>query len=154
ESLRLAKPMLSRLQVPTEARHTVEFLIKHHIAMSRVVFRRDFTDPETVGEFASLVGNEETLKKLCLMTFCDIDAVAPGTLTPWKEDLLWRLYVDAYNHLTLGYADELIQNDIADRSAVMAERPADISELELSRFLKGLPRRYLTVFGLATIYQH
>jgi [protein-PII] uridylyltransferase len=94
------------------------------------------------------------LKKLCLMTFADIEAVAPGTLTPWKEDLLWRLYVDAYNHLTLGYADELIQKDVADRSAVMAERPGDISELELTRFLKGLPRRYLSVFGLATIYQH
>ena len=154
ESVRLAKPMLSRLQLSAEARHTVEFLIAHHIAMSRAVFRRDFTDPDTVAEFASLVGNEENLKKLCLMTFCDIEAVAPGVLTPWKEDLLWRLYVDAYNHLTLNYADELIQKDIADRSAVMAERPSDNSELELSRFLKGLPRRYLTVFGLTTIYQH
>jgi UTP:GlnB (protein PII) uridylyltransferase len=32
-------------------------------------------------------------------------------LTPWKEDLLWRLYVHAYNRLTLGYADELLQKD-------------------------------------------
>jgi [protein-PII] uridylyltransferase len=100
------------------------------------------------------VGNEELLKMLCLMTLVDIDAVAPGTLTPWKEDLLWRLYVDTYNHLTMGYADELIQKDQADRSRVMAERPTDISELEMARFLKGLPRRYLSVFGLATIYQH
>ena len=36
----------------------------------------------------------------------------------------------------------------------MAERPDDISELELARFLDGLPRRYLSVFGLATIYRH
>ena len=112
-----------------------------------MVFRRDFTDPDTVAQFAALVGNEERLKKLCLMTLADIDSVGPGTLTPWKEDLLWRLYVDAYNHLTLGYADELIQKDQADRSAVMSERPADISELELARFLRGLPRRYLSVFG-------
>ena len=154
ESVRLARPMLSRLQLPDHDRQVVEFLIEHHIAMSRVVFRRDFTDPETVAQFAALVGNEELLKKLCLMTLVDIDSVGPGTLTPWKEDLLWRLYVDAYNHLTLGYADELIQKDQADRAAVMAERPADISELELARFLRGLPRRYLSVFGLSTIYQH
>jgi [protein-PII] uridylyltransferase len=154
ESLRLAKPMLARLQLPAEARQTVEFLIVNHIAMSKVVFRRDFSDPETVAQFASLVGNEERLKMLCLMTLVDIEAVGPGTLTPWKEDLLWRLYVDTYNHLTHGYADELIQKDQADLSAVMAERPGDISELELARFLKGLPRRYLSVFGLATIYQH
>jgi [protein-PII] uridylyltransferase len=132
----------------------VEFLIGNHLAMSRVVFRRDFTDPDTVSQFASLVGNDELLKKLCLLTLVDIEAVGPGTLTPWKEDLLWRLYVEAYNHLTLGYADELIQKDHADRSAVMAERPSDISELELARFLRGLPRRYLSVFGLSTIYQH
>jgi [protein-PII] uridylyltransferase len=154
ESVRLARPMLARLQLPAHDRQLVEFLIWNHLAMSRVVFRRDFTDPDTVGQFAALVGNEELLKHLCLLTLVDIEAVGPGTLTPWKEDLLWRLYVDAYNHLTLGYADELIQKDHADRSAVMAERPADISELELARFLKGLPRRYLSVFGLATIYQH
>ena len=29
------------------------------------------------------------------------------TLTRWREELLWRLYVDTYNHLTLEYADEL-----------------------------------------------
>jgi [protein-PII] uridylyltransferase len=146
--------MLARLQLADHERQIVEFLIGNHLAMSRVVFRRDFTDPDTVAQFAALVGNEERLKKLCLLTLVDIDAVGPGTLTPWKEDLLWRLYVDAYNHLTLGYGDELIQKDQADRSAVMAERPSDISELELARFLRGLPRRYLSVFGLATIYQH
>jgi [protein-PII] uridylyltransferase len=154
ESVRLARPMFARLQLAEHDRQVVEFLIANHLAMSRVVFRRDFTDPDTVAQFASLVGNEERLKKLCLMTFVDIEAVGPGTLTPWKEDLLWRLYVDAYNHLTLGYADELIQKDQADRSAVMSERPPDISELELARFLRGLPRRYLSVFGLSTIYQH
>ncbi len=154
ESVRLAQPMLARLQVPAAARQTVEFLIRQHLAMSRVVFRRDFGDPETVGQFAALVGSEETLKMLCLLTLADIDAVAPGTLTPWKEDLLWRLYVDAYNHLTLGYADELIQKDQADRAVVLAERPDDLSETELSRFLDGLPRRYLAVFGRTAIYRH
>lgn len=154
ESLRLARPMLARLRLPDEARQTVEFLIRHHLAMSRVVFRRDFTDPETVAQFAVEVGNEEQLKKLCLMTLVDMDAVGPGTLTPWKEDLLWRLYVDAYNRVTLGYADELIQEDQAGRASVMAERPNDVSEAELTRFLQGLPRRYLSVFGLSTIYQH
>ena len=50
---------------------------------------------------------------LCLMTLADVGAVSPDALTPWKEDLLWRLYVHAYNRLTLGYADELLQKDPA-----------------------------------------
>ncbi|HVW06164.1 MAG TPA: hypothetical protein VHB78_14230 [Vicinamibacterales bacterium] len=154
ESLRLAEPMLARLQLPEEDRHTVEFLIRQHLIMSTVVFRRDFGDPETIADFASHVGSEELLKMLTLLTLVDIDAVAPGTLTPWKEDLLWRVYVDTYNHLTLGYADELIQKDQADRALVIAECPDDITEEELSRFLDGLPRRYLSVFGLSAIYRH
>ena len=154
ESVRLAEPMLARLQLGEEDSHTVAFLIRHHLAMSRVVFRSDFGDPDTVAEFAALVGSEELLKMLCLMTLVDIDAVAPGTLTPYKEDLLWRLYVDAYNHLTFGYADDLIQKDQADRAVVMADCPDDITEEELSAFLDGLPRRYLSVFGLSAIYRH
>jgi [protein-PII] uridylyltransferase len=140
--------------VPAEDRQTVLFLIKQHLAMSQAVFRRDFGDPETIAGFASLVGSEELLKMLCLMTLVDIDAVAPGTLTPWKEDLLWRLYVDAYNHLTLGYADELIQKDQADRARVLAGCPDDLTEEEMARFLDGLPRRYLNVFGTGAIYRH
>jgi [protein-PII] uridylyltransferase len=154
ESTRLAQAMLTRLRLNPEERATVAFLIRHHLDMSQVAFRRDFGDPETVVAFANLVGSEERLKMLALLTLSDIEAVAPGTLTPFKEDLLWRLYVDTYNRLTMSYADELIQKDQLGRVVVLANRPTDIGEPELTRFLDGLPRRYLSVFGLATIYRH
>jgi [protein-PII] uridylyltransferase len=154
ESVQLAQSMLDRLELATDARRTVEFLIRNHLLMSQVAFRRDFDDPHVVKQFADLVGSEERLKMLCLMTLADVGAVSPDVLTPWKEDLLWRLYVHAYNRLTLGYADELLQKDPAGLSVVVAGRPDDISEAELTTFLKGLPRRYLTLFGLASIYRH
>ena len=154
ESVRLVQPMLERLQLSPEARQTVTFLIRHHLAMSRASFLRDSEDPEVVSAFAALVRTEEHLKMLCLLTLADIGAVSPETLTPWKEELLWRLYVDAYNRLTFGYADELIQTDHAGLDVVVAGRPEDISEPELWSFLDGLPRRYLALFGLATVYRH
>ena len=154
ESVRLVQPMLERLQLSPEARQTVTFLIRHHLAMSRAAFLRDSEDPEVVSAFAALVRTEEHLKMLCLLTLADIGAVSPETLTPWKEELLWRLYVDAYNRLTFGYADELIQTDHAGLDVVVAGRPEDISEPELWSFLDGLPRRYLALFGLATVYRH
>jgi [protein-PII] uridylyltransferase len=150
ESTRMAQTMLDRLDVTGDARRTVEFLIEHHLEMSRVAFRRDSEDPHVVRQFADLVRTEEMLKMLSLMTFVDVGAVAPDTLTPWKEELLWRLYVDTYNHLTLSYADELIGKDQAGLSVLMAGRPGDISEAELERFLGGLPRRYLSLFD----YRH
>jgi [protein-PII] uridylyltransferase len=154
ESVRMAQPMMERLQLGPEARQTVSFLIKQHLAMSRVAFLRDSEDPEVVSRFAAVVRSEDQLKMLCLLTWADIGAVSPDTLTPWKEELLWRLYVDTYNRLTYGYADDLIQTDHAGLEVVVAGRPSDITEAELWAFLDGLPRRYLALFGLATIYRH
>ena len=137
ESVRMADHMMTRLQMPAESREIVDFLIKNHLQMSRVAFHRDTEDPEIVKEFAALVGIEERLKMLCLMTVADIEAVSPDTLTPWKEELLWRLYVDTYNHLTHAYADELIDRHQAGRPELLSNRPADIPEAEIAR----VPRR-------------
>ena len=78
------------------------------------------------GSSPDLVGIEERLKMLCLLTLADVEAVSLETLTPWREELLWRLYVDTYNHLTLGYGDERIERDQADVSELLAGRPADV----------------------------
>ena len=128
--------------------------MRNHLAMSQVAFRRDLDDPHVVAQFAHVVGTEELLKMLCLMTLVDVEAVSSSTLTPWKEELLWRLYVETYNHLTLGYGDELVPQDPAGLAVVIAGRPDDITEEELTQFLEGLPRRYLALFGLASMYRH
>ena len=60
---------------------------------------------------------------LCLMTLADVEAVSPETLTPWKEELLWRLYVDTYNHLTQRYGDELIERNQAGLAELLAQPP-------------------------------
>ncbi len=111
ESTRMARIMFDRLELDEHARGTVEFLVREHLKMSVVAFRRDTEDPEIVRQFAGLVGVEERLKMLCLMTLADVEAVSRETLTPWREELLWRLYVDTYNYLTLAYADEVIDRD-------------------------------------------
>ncbi|HKC58387.1 MAG TPA: HD domain-containing protein, partial [Vicinamibacterales bacterium] len=116
ESERMAEHVLERLQVGDERRDAVLFLIRHHLRMSMAAFRRDTEDPDIVRQFAALVGTEERLKMLCLMTLVDIEAVSPETLTPWKGELLWRLYVDTYNHLTQRYGDELIERNEAGLS--------------------------------------
>src|SRR5262245_66449622 len=90
------------------------------------------------------------LKMLCLLALADVGAVSPDVLTPWKEELLWRLYVDTYNVLTMSYADELIEKDESDVSALVDARPDDVSKSEILRFLHGLPHRYLSMFD----YEH
>jgi [protein-PII] uridylyltransferase len=150
----MAAAMMDRLHLDEEDRQIVDFLIRNHLKMSRVAFRRDTEEPEVVKRFAELFNTEERLKMLFLLTLADVGAVSPETLTPWKEDLLWRLYVDAYNQMTLGYGDEIIDRKEALVAVVQASRPADISESEMASFLEGLPRRYLILFPPETIARH
>jgi [protein-PII] uridylyltransferase len=150
----MALAMSRRLGLDDDASQTIDFLIRSHLKMSRVAFRRDTEEPEVVRQFASMFGTEEQLKMLVLLTLCDVGAVSPETLTPWKEELLWRLYVDAYNHMTLGYADDIIDRDQALVAALQANRPPDIPEADMARFLEGLPRRYLILFSQDAIYRH
>jgi [protein-PII] uridylyltransferase len=154
ESERMAEHVLARLHVSEEQRDVVLFLIRHHLRMSIAAFRRDTEDPDIVRQFASLVGTEERLKMLCLMTLVDVEAVSPETLTPWKAELLWRLYVDTYNHLTQRYGDERIERNEAGLNDLLANRPADVSAGEITGFLEGLPQRYLHVFPREAIYRH
>ena len=154
ESVRMAAEALDRLQLPADARESVLFLIRNHLQMSLVAFRRDTEDPHIVAEFARLLGTEDRLKMLCLMTLADIEAVSPETLTPWKEELVWRLYVDTYNHLTQRYGDELIERNQAGLGELLSWRPHDVPEAEIVGFLEGLPRRYLQLFSRDAIYRH
>lgn len=154
ESSRMAHLMLQRLDLDAESRADVDFLVREHIKMSLVAFRRDTEDPEIVRQFAQFIGVEERLKMLCLMTLADVEAVSRETLTPWREELLWRLYVDTYNHLTLTYADELMDREGSRHSALLVNRPDDVSEDEVMAFLEGLPRRYTQLFSRDAVYRH
>ena len=154
ESVRMVRGPLQRLRIAPESINTVEFLIRHHLEMSVAAFRRDSEDPEVARQFARLVGTEDRLKMLCLLTLADVQAVSPEVLTPWKEDLLWRLYVDTYNHLTLGYGDEVLARDQAHVSDLRDRRPPEISDREVTEFLEGLPQRYLRLVEPQTVYDH
>jgi [protein-PII] uridylyltransferase len=154
ETVRTAQPALDRLQLDGDARRTVEFLLRNQLQMSLIAFRQDTRDPAVVGTFGALFSTEEHLKMLCLITVADLGAMGPDTLTPWKAEVLWRLFVDTYNQMTMTYGDEVIDSHEAALTALRANRPHDIPEAEMAGFLEGWPRRYLTLFEPERIYQH
>ncbi len=153
-AVRAAQQTLDLLQIGGDARNTVEFLLRNQLQMSLMAFRQDTSDPVVIAKFVEIFSTEERLKMLCLMTVADLSATSADALTPWKAEVLWRLFVDTYNQMTMAYGDEVIDTHEAALAALNANRPFDISESEMAAFLKGLPRRYLTLFEPERIYSH
>jgi [protein-PII] uridylyltransferase len=70
----------------------IEFLVREHLAMSRVAQKEDLGDPEVIRAFARRVGNERYLTALYLLTVADIRGTSPKVWNAWKGKLLEDLY--------------------------------------------------------------
>jgi [protein-PII] uridylyltransferase len=88
-----------RLGLDEKTMATVEFLVYRHLELFRVSERRDFSEDGVIQSLARLVGDEERLKMLYLLTYIDIVSVGPGTWTRWKGAQLYELYQKTLIHL-------------------------------------------------------
>ncbi len=88
----IADSVMSRMGFPREKINDVRFLVRHHLTMEQVAFRRNLNDPVILDEFASLFSSVQTLEYLYLLTFADLSAVNPRVWTQWKSELLYELY--------------------------------------------------------------
>jgi [protein-PII] uridylyltransferase len=151
------KVILNQLALPREQTEKVTAAIRNHLEMSKIILRRDFSDETVIQQFADLVGNVDNLRMLVLVTYADIKAVNNEVLTPWKEDLLWQLYVETYNRLTLGLADDRYDQQPqleADIQAVLDLLPRKTSAQDVRDFLDGFPRQYLKITPKKDIAEH
>ncbi len=71
---------------------TVVFLVEQHLTMSTFAQKQDLADPEVIGRFAALVGTEERLVLLYLLTVADIRGTSPKVWNAWKAKLLEDLF--------------------------------------------------------------
>jgi len=88
----IANSIMERLGYGYEEIETVQFLVRHHLTMEQVAFRRNLNDPSTLNSFAALFTNSELLDLLYLVTYADLSAVSQVVWTQWKSDLLNELY--------------------------------------------------------------
>jgi [protein-PII] uridylyltransferase len=71
---------------------TAAWLVKNHLMLSDVAFKRDLEDPKTIADFVALVQSPERLRLLLLLTVADIKAVGPSIWNGWKGSLMRGLY--------------------------------------------------------------
>ena len=87
----VAEKVLKRLRY-TDALEDVAFLIRNHLLMEQIAFRRNLSDPQTILDFTSRFSNPLQLEYLYLLTYADLSAVNKNVWTEWKGMLLYELY--------------------------------------------------------------
>ena len=132
------------------------WLVKNHLLMSHLAFRRDISDPELLQNFKENCQTEEKLKKLFLLTYADIKAVGPGAWDNWKSSLLWKLYNSTLALFTeRKTAEELIQEKLNRRKEKVKKLlNGKIREESIEKFFQNADKDYLITYASDEIAKH
>ncbi len=125
-SAKVAGPALRRVGISDRAWGIVEFLILAHLELSAAMSSRDLSDPNVIRSLAEKMGTVEKLKLLTLLTWADISAVNPTAMTPWRRQMLWKLYL-------------LLNAELTRELTVRMAPPEAQGSPEMREFLEGLP---------------
>ena len=137
EGYKRLKSIMERLNMPSDKRLRIGFLVRNHVLMSRIAMTREIDDPEVIARFADAVEDRENLRAIYLITYADMSAVNPQFWNAWKSSLLEKLYARTSQYLS-GSGGVTKQRDV---SALFPRETA--LQNELSRFLAAMPDRYL-----------
>lgn len=141
----IAVAVLKRLGRTDDDINLVEFLVRQHLVMGQMSQRRDLEDLGMIADFATLCGDEERLRQLYLLTFCDLSSVSPDAMTSWKETLLRELYSRTLNYLRRGpdllgaERAEIVKRRQTRAARMLGEDPEGNA---LAALYLGFPDRY------------
>ncbi|MGH6944222.1 MAG: [protein-PII] uridylyltransferase, partial [Geminicoccaceae bacterium] len=151
---KLAEQAGRRLGLTDEQIETVAWLVRHHLLLSRIAFKRDVEDPKTVSDLIGLIQSPERLRLLLVLTVADIRAVGPGVWNGWKGQLLRDLYQETEAALSGADASGRRAQRIEAARQALAEALADWPDEEVRRFLDRQDPRYWMSFGREAHERH
>ena len=155
--VKIAERVCARLGLPPQKAATVLLMVKEHVAMAQLAQRRDLNERQVVSDFATQVGSLDALNSLMLLTYADLNAVAPGVWSEWKSTLLWELYRRTRTLLTGTDATPDDTEKIARfKEQVVNSLEGSLPISEVERHVALLPDRYVRVTGpqAAAIHIH
>jgi [protein-PII] uridylyltransferase len=158
----LAVTICQRLGIAEEDTRRVDFLVRQHLVMGQMSQRRDLEDLGMISDFGALCGDEERLRELYLLTFCDLASVAPDAMSSWKETLLAELYTRTLSFLRRG--PDLLGSERAETVAERQRGAARLlgeplveaggGETPLAHLFAGFPSRYFAENAETRIASH
>jgi len=132
----------------------VSWLVEHHLIMSMVAQKRDITDPDVIGDFARLVGDETRLDYLYVLTVADINATNPTLWNGWRASLLRQLHGETKRALRRGLEnplerDDWVQETRSEAHSLLASVGADM--VRVDRLWESLGEDYFLQYAPSEI---
>ena len=123
------------------------WLVQEHLTLYHLATRRDLSDPATLAQVTSLVGDRWRLQALFLLTVADLSTTSPTAMTAWKARLLDDLYATASSTLSGAAADHGRQRD------ALVARVAAI-DATCAGWAGAMPVRYLRATAPRDVVRH
>ncbi len=140
----IALRVAQRLELPEEDKKTLAILVEHHLTMAETSQRHDLEDINEISTFAQVIGNQERLNMLTLLTFADSMGTSDALWTGFKESLLWTLH-DRTSRALAGNAVEeqaLEDEKIQVKEWLRSEVKPSIKDDEIDAHVDNMPHRY------------
>jgi [protein-PII] uridylyltransferase len=101
----------------------VAWLVRHHLVLSVTAQKKDISDPKVIHEFAKLVGDQNHLDYLYVLTVADVRGTNPKLWNNWKASLFAGFYNRTREALRRGLGTPI------DQDQLIAETQARAREL-------------------------
>jgi [protein-PII] uridylyltransferase len=155
----MARTILSRLHW-MDIFDDVAFLVRNHLVMEQIAFRRNIHDPATIREFASRFARPEQLDYLYLLTYADLSALNVNVWTEWKASMLGDLYIRTSEVLRRNLKGEQVDDYHRSRrealhAGVVDSLSATLPREAVVRHLEGIQSdAYTAIFSEEEIARH
>ncbi len=138
----VALKLCPRLGLTSAQTETVAWLVRHHLLMTHVAFKRDLNDQKTIEDFSKIIQSPERLRLLLVLTVVDIRAVGPKIWNGWKGQLLRDLYYLAEEYLLGGQIEGGNKHRIEAVKDRLREKLADWTDEEFDSYCRRFYQPY------------
>ena len=98
----------------------VAWLVRHHLVLSVTAQKKDISDPKVIHEFAKLVGDQNHLDYLYVLTVADVRGTNPKLWNNWKASLFAGFYQRTREALRRGLESPIDQDQLITETQARA----------------------------------
>ena len=154
--VKITKKILKRFGLAEDIIEDICFLVRSHLLLVETATRRDLNDEKVIVQCARLIGSQERLKFLYLLTWADSRATGPKAWNDWIANLISVLF---FKVLHIMENKELIAQDALARvEHVKAEVHRNVGSTidgkDIENSFEHMPTHYLLNTHPLKIVQH